>query len=68
MAVGAVVVDPATSEILAKCHDMRGQHPLYHAVMVGVDLVARCQGGGAWDFGEGKDICEIVNINICVHK
>ncbi|XP_076603552.1 putative inactive tRNA-specific adenosine deaminase-like protein 3 [Chaetodon auriga] len=49
-AVGAAVVDPATERIIAVGHDCRGDHPLHHAVMVCVDLVARSQGGGCYSF------------------
>lgn len=46
--VGCLIVDPATSEIIAVACDCRKSHPLQHAVMIAVDLVARSQGGGAW--------------------
>ncbi|XP_054470831.1 probable inactive tRNA-specific adenosine deaminase-like protein 3 [Anoplopoma fimbria] len=49
-AVGAVVVDPATERIVAVGHDCRGDHPLHHAVMVCIDLVAQSQGGGCYSF------------------
>lgn len=49
-AVGAVMVDPTTERIVAEGHDCRGDHPLHHAVMVCIDLVARSQGGGAFSF------------------
>ncbi|XP_008293288.1 putative inactive tRNA-specific adenosine deaminase-like protein 3 [Stegastes partitus] len=49
-AVGAVVVDPAMERIVAVGHDCRGDHPLHHAVMVCIDLVARSQGGGCYCF------------------
>lgn len=49
-AVGAVVVDPTADRIIAVGHDCRGDHPLHHAVMVCIDLVARSQGGGAYSF------------------
>ncbi|XP_037344360.2 probable inactive tRNA-specific adenosine deaminase-like protein 3 [Pungitius pungitius] len=49
-AVGAVAVDPATERIVAVGHDLRGEHPLHHAVMVCIDLVARSQGGGCYSF------------------
>uniref|UniRef100_A0A3Q1F785 Adenosine deaminase tRNA specific 3 n=1 Tax=Acanthochromis polyacanthus TaxID=80966 RepID=A0A3Q1F785_9TELE len=49
-AVGAVVVDPKTERIVAVGHDCRGDHPLHHAVMVCIDLVARSQGGGCFCF------------------
>ncbi|KAM4558441.1 putative inactive tRNA-specific adenosine deaminase-like protein 3 isoform 2-T2 [Odontesthes bonariensis] len=45
-AVGAVVVDPENEKIIAVGHDCRGDHPLHHAVMVCIDLVAQSQGGG----------------------
>uniref|UniRef100_A0A3Q2ZN95 Adenosine deaminase tRNA specific 3 n=1 Tax=Kryptolebias marmoratus TaxID=37003 RepID=A0A3Q2ZN95_KRYMA len=49
-AVGAVVVDPEKERIVAVGHDCRGEHPLHHAVMVCIDLVARSQGGGSYCF------------------
>ncbi|XP_068185924.1 probable inactive tRNA-specific adenosine deaminase-like protein 3 [Antennarius striatus] len=49
-AVGAVMVDPALERIVAVGHDCRGEHPLHHAVMVCIDLVARSQGGGCYYF------------------
>lgn len=59
-AVGAAVVDPATDSIIAVGHDCRGDHPLHHAVMVCVDLVARSQGGGAYCF-DGFPACRYVS-------
>ncbi|CAN9497964.1 unnamed protein product [Ophioblennius macclurei] len=50
VAVGAVMVDPATDRIIAVGHDCRGDHPLHHAIMVCIDLVARSQGGGCYSF------------------
>ncbi|XP_048390039.1 probable inactive tRNA-specific adenosine deaminase-like protein 3 [Stegostoma tigrinum] len=48
--VGAVIVNPATDEIVAVGHDCRnGPNPLLHAVMVCIDLVAYGQGGGAFN-------------------
>ncbi|XP_041056143.1 probable inactive tRNA-specific adenosine deaminase-like protein 3 [Carcharodon carcharias] len=48
--VGAVVVNPATDEIIAVGHDCRnGSNPLLHAVMVCIDLVAYGQGGGVFN-------------------
>ncbi|GCB71887.1 hypothetical protein scyTo_0001732 [Scyliorhinus torazame] len=48
--VGAVVVNPATDEVIAVGHDCRnGPNPLLHAVMVCIDLVAYGQGGGAFN-------------------
>ncbi|CAG2065719.1 unnamed protein product [Timema podura] len=48
---GAVIVDPKMSgtQVIAVGYDDRGGHPLKHAAMVVVDLVARGQGGGAWE-------------------
>lgn len=48
--VGAAMVDPATETIVAVGHDCRADHPLHHAVMVCIDLVARSQGGGCYCF------------------
>ncbi|XP_023670599.1 probable inactive tRNA-specific adenosine deaminase-like protein 3 [Paramormyrops kingsleyae] len=49
--VGAVIVDPQMDRVLAVGHDCRGgSHPLHHAVMVCIDLVARGQGGGAYEY------------------
>ncbi|KAH1174064.1 probable inactive tRNA-specific adenosine deaminase-like protein 3 isoform X1 [Mauremys mutica] len=48
---GAAVVEPATGRVLAVGHDCRnGLHPLLHAAMVCIDLVARGQGGGAYSY------------------
>ena len=42
-------MDPETDCVIAKSHDLRhGNHPLKHAVMVCIDLVAKSQGGGMW--------------------
>lgn len=57
--IGAVVVDPLTDIVIAKSHDLRlGKHPLQHAVMVVIDLVAASQGGGMWQLPE-KLHCQI---------
>ncbi|XP_063229168.1 probable inactive tRNA-specific adenosine deaminase-like protein 3 [Bacillus rossius redtenbacheri] len=50
---GAVVVD-REGRVLAAGWDERGRHPLRHAAMVAVDLVARGQGGGAWPARPGQ--------------
>ncbi|XP_056292028.1 probable inactive tRNA-specific adenosine deaminase-like protein 3 isoform X1 [Pseudoliparis swirei] len=59
-AVGAVAVDPATERIVAVGHDCRGDHPLHHAVMVCIDLVARSQGGGSSAF-DGYPACRFAS-------
>lgn len=59
-AVGAVVVDQATERIIAVGHDCRGDHPLHHAVMVCIDLVARSQGGGCYCF-DGYPACRFTS-------
>lgn len=58
----AVVVDPQNNEIIASSHDMQNiandyfetgycfKHPLQHAAMVAIDLVARAQGGGSLSY------------------
>ena len=45
--VGAVIVDPATKEVVAMAHS-DPDHPTRHAVMVCIDSVAKRQEGGAW--------------------
>lgn len=66
-AVGAVIVDPKTEQIVAVAHDCkRGSHPLHHAVMVCIDLVACGQDGGAYNyekypacrFSSSSDVCD----------
>ncbi|XP_029967541.1 putative inactive tRNA-specific adenosine deaminase-like protein 3 [Salarias fasciatus] len=59
-AVGAVMVDPVTDRIVAVGHDCRGDHPLHHAVMVCIDLVARSQGGGCYSF-DGYTACRFTS-------
>lgn len=49
--VGAVMVDPVTSQVVATGQTV-SSHPLQHAVMVCIDRVATVQGGGAWQ-GKG---------------
>lgn len=46
-AVGAVIVDPVTGDVIAR-GSSSPSHPLKHAVMVCIDGVAEAQGGGAW--------------------
>ena len=50
--MGAVVVDPLTSQVVVTGHT-RSDHPIQHAVMVCIDNVAVLQGGGAWQ-GRGN--------------
>lgn len=50
--IGAIIVDPDSGKILAIANDLRRKgHPLQHAVMVVIDLVAQGQSGGAWNLG-----------------
>lgn len=44
----AAVVDPEDGRILAISAARVDQHPMWHAAMLAVDLVARLHGGGAW--------------------
>ena len=53
IAVGAVIVDPTSNDIVAVSHDRQSRHPLQHAVMTCVDQVAHSQGAGAWQM-QGK--------------
>jgi len=50
---GGMVVDPNTGAVVAECVRSikdNSTHPLHHTTMVLTDLVARSQGGGAWDY------------------
>ncbi|KAG7189118.1 hypothetical protein KM043_008691 [Ampulex compressa] len=49
---GAVMVDPADGRILAVAASRIDLHPMWHAAMLIVDLVAKLQGGGAWHLEE----------------
>ncbi|KAK3568214.1 hypothetical protein QTP86_000210 [Hemibagrus guttatus] len=51
-AVGAVIVEPKSGRIIAVGHDLTRDHPLHHAVMVCIDLVAWAQGGGVYPYGK----------------
>lgn len=55
--VGAVVVDPLRDggRVVARSGDFRDAHPVKHAVMCAVDMVAKGQGGGSWD--RNRDRC-----------
>ncbi|XP_023288218.1 probable inactive tRNA-specific adenosine deaminase-like protein 3 [Orussus abietinus] len=46
---GTAIVDPVDGRILAVAACKIDQHPMWHAAMLAVDLVARLQGGGAWN-------------------
>lgn len=53
--IGAIIVDPRDNEVIAASYDSRqNDHPLKHAVMLCIDLVAHSQGGGMWS--SPKDI------------
>ncbi|XP_048586344.1 probable inactive tRNA-specific adenosine deaminase-like protein 3 [Nematostella vectensis] len=53
--IGAAMVDPETKRVVAVACDLRHHgHPLQHAVMVVIDLVAQSQGAGSWCLG-GRD-------------
>lgn len=55
--VGAVIVDPSTNTVIAKSYDLRkGDHPLHHATMVCIDMVAKSQGGGMWSFEDDRGL------------
>lgn len=56
--VGVAVVNPDTSMPLVVTTGDKN-HPLKHAVMVAVDLVARHQGGGAWPLMIENSLCNV---------
>ncbi|KAK6182960.1 hypothetical protein SNE40_010525 [Patella caerulea] len=64
--IGAVIVDPTNDIIISASHDLRrGDHPLQHAVMICIDLVARSQGGGMWKLSD-NDLVYNQDINTAI--
>lgn len=61
----AVIVDPKDGRILAIAASKIDQHPMWHAAMLVVDLVAKLQGGGAWKleskFEQSSDNSETID-------
>ena len=53
-----LVVNPRTDTILAMGMPSMHKHPALHATMVALDLVARLQGGGAWQTEHPVQIVE----------
>ena len=51
--MGSVIVNPTTGQILAVSHDLRDEHPLQHAVLVAIDLIAKGQGAGTYTYNDG---------------
>ena len=45
--MGVVIVCPSENAVIAAASVRKALHPLHHAVMIAIDLVARTQGGGA---------------------
>lgn len=56
LSMGVVVVDPSTDTLIAATSIRKTFHPLHHAVMVAIDLVARTQGGGALALTDGPSL------------
>ncbi|XP_070571362.1 probable inactive tRNA-specific adenosine deaminase-like protein 3 [Ptychodera flava] len=58
--IGATMVDPSNDDIIAVCYDLRksNQHPLFHAVMVCIDLVAASQKAGVYNFKGADFSCQ----------
>lgn len=48
----AAIVDPEDGRILAVAAARIDRHPMWHAAMLAVDLVARLHGGGAWELND----------------
>ncbi|XP_015608272.1 probable inactive tRNA-specific adenosine deaminase-like protein 3 isoform X2 [Cephus cinctus] len=46
----SLVVDPEDGRVLAIAASKVDLHPMWHAAMIAIDLVARLQGGGTWNF------------------
>lgn len=57
--MGVVVVDPSlpsNDAVIAAASVRKSHHPLHHAVIIAVDLVARTQGGGALQLTAGTNV------------
>ncbi|XP_050036677.1 probable inactive tRNA-specific adenosine deaminase-like protein 3 isoform X1 [Dermacentor andersoni] len=65
--VGVVVVNPDTSTLLVIATGDKN-HPVKHAVMVAVDMVARHHGGGAWPLMAENILCEVTPQDLEVDK
>lgn len=65
--VGVVVVNPDSSSTLVVATGDK-THPLKHAVMVAVDMVARHQGGGAWPLSPENDLRNVSLEDLQVDK
>jgi len=48
----AAIIDPKDGRILAVAAAKIDRHPMWHAAMLVVDLIARLHGGGAWKLNE----------------
>lgn len=48
----AAIVDPEDGRILAVAAARIDRHPMWHAAMLTVDLIARLHGGGAWELSD----------------
>lgn len=48
----AAIVDPEDGRILAVAAARLDKHPMWHAAMLAVDLIARLHGGGAWKLND----------------
>ncbi|KAK2580394.1 hypothetical protein KPH14_006146 [Odynerus spinipes] len=48
----AVVIDPDDGRVLAIAASRIDRHPMWHASMLAIDLVAKLHGGGAWNLDE----------------
>lgn len=51
----AVIVNPDDGTILSIAASRQDKHPMWHASMLAVDLVAKAQGGGAWKLIEDNE-------------
>lgn len=50
----AAIVDPEDGRILAMSAARTDRHPMWHAAMLAVDLVAKLHGGGAWHLSDDR--------------
>ncbi|XP_076241441.1 putative inactive tRNA-specific adenosine deaminase-like protein 3 [Calliopsis andreniformis] len=51
----ALIADPEDGRILAIAASKIDEHPMWHAAMLAIDLVAKLQGGGAWELHKRRN-------------
>lgn len=48
------IVDPKSGKVLSLAASRTNEHPMWHASMLAIDLLAHSQGGGSWNLSDGQ--------------